>query len=187
MYRNNSEVVTRVHKSLLVNLLRFCESHNIHDWNGIQESRIKEVFDQPLWKLLELEGKYASDYVSEGVFRIEEKTGQLVNPSSGKWKDDDLRRTFPELASVQEPSKDKEFKCQLEHVNSRRLLVESLLLKRITLDELVEEHLMGCVVTAAEHMRLRQKYESLEDPWLKYRKADPPVRVWSRQNGEWLF
>ncbi|MCT0230143.1 hypothetical protein KQ306_04610 [Synechococcus sp. CS-1324] len=187
MYRTNSEVVTRVHKSLLANLLSFCESHNIHDWKGIQESRIKEVFDQPLWKLLELEGKYVKDYVSEGVVSIEDNTGQPVNPNSGRWTDDDLRRAFPELANVQEPSKEKAFKCQLEHVNSRRLLVESLLLKRITLDELVEKHLIGCVVTLAEHTRLRTKHESLDDPWLKYRKADPPVRVWSRANQEWLF
>jgi hypothetical protein len=60
VHRSSSEGVAKVQRSLLANVLRFYESHTIHDWNGMQESTIKKGFHWPLWKLLELDRKRAS-------------------------------------------------------------------------------------------------------------------------------
>lgn len=186
MPRKHSERSRVVHIALLRNLIQFCHEQGIRDWNGVVEARLRETIDQPLWKLLELEGKYHSEFISEGVLNIEQITGERVTPSSGKWKEATLRRFFP----VNDPGRDlsslPDFRCQLEHVIPRKLLVEQLITKQISVEELVDQHLLGCVVLGSEHRRLGAEVMALDDPWHKYRNANPPVRVWSRTSSRWV-
>ncbi len=86
------------------------------------EARLRETIDQPLWKLLELEGKVHSEFIREGVLNIERITGERVTPSSG------------------------------------------LITKQISVEELVDQHLLGCVVLGSEHRRLGAEVMALDDP-----------------------
>lgn len=114
------------------------------EWSGGSAVAGSQTIDQPLWKLLELDGRYYSEFISEGVLSIERINGERVTPSSG------------------------------------------LIAKQIRVEELVDHHLLGCVVPGSEHRRLGAEVMALDDPWHNYRNANPPVRVWSRKSCRWV-
>jgi hypothetical protein len=164
----------------------FCREQGVDSWDEIVRCRIKEAIDQPFWKLLELDGKYGQDYISEGVLKIEGITGEIVNRSTGKWSNKILQENYEYLSDHPNPSAHHEFKCQLEHVISRKYLIQQIIAGSISVDDAVDKYLIGCVVLASEHARLPRDLDSLGDPWLKYRQAKPCLRVWSRSMQKWV-
>jgi hypothetical protein len=186
MKSTNRGYAESIHRSLLHSLFRFCSEQGIVSWDDIVRCRIKETLDQPFWKLLELNGKYCQEYISEGVHEIESMTGITVNLSSGKWSTQVLRDCYEHLSNHPNPTRDPAFSCQLEHVVSRKFLIQKIVSNEITVDDAIDRYLIGCVVLASEHARLPHDSDSIDDPWQKYRQADPSLRVWSRSRQAWV-
>ena len=175
-----------VHIALLEKLVEFCHQQGIASWDDVVSARLQAAMDQPLWKLLELNGKYAQDCISEGVYLIEQATGKEVSKSTGKWPASVLHSAFPHLEDGSDPTVSRLYRCHLEHVISRKLLVSKLISSELSVSDVVNRYLLGCVILASEHLRLGLEGESIEDPWRKYREASPPVRVWHRREQAWI-
>lgn len=147
--------------------------------------RGKKLLEEPLWKLIELDGKYGGAYISEGVKTLEESLGRRVSPSSGRWPESLLVARLGPQPNGRSWRLSPDHCCQLDHVVERRWLVEALLAAPQTSGEVLGVCL-GCVVLRSEHRRLQTIPMVLRDPWQRYRTANPPLRVWSRPDERWV-
>ena len=153
----------------------FCRSKGITSISEMRRFRAQKFIDEPLWKPLELDGKYVQRFESRGVREIREICNDRPN-SKGKWS----RRTIDTLRSrgyFNGGLSEKDIHCRLDHVFPRKLLKESLLGGDIKPAD-IYRHLLGCVVLEKEHQRMKGKKETLVDPWRKYRESEPEVDVY---------
>jgi hypothetical protein len=183
----SSEGIVQFQIDALVCMLRFLMGRGINTVAQLNEAKARQMLEEPLWKILEVDGKYGGSFISEGVKAIEGRLGKRVSCSSGQWPERLLRKSFGDppdgLSSFRESP---HYKCQLEHVAERSQLVPLLLGQPGNTRQIIETHLRGCVVLKIEHQRLERATELDNDPWSRYRRATPSVGVWSRDEGRWI-
>ena len=180
--------VVEFHKAALEAVVRFLQRRGIDTLEELNRYKGRKLLDVPLWKILEVRGKYGGRYISEGVRELEVRLGRQVSASSGTWSDKDLERVFRPPPEARQWSREKRYRCQLEHVNERSLLIREILRSPDRARWIVEHHLIGCVVLTPEHKRLTvvNAETRLDDPWYRYRAANPSIRVWCRDTQDWL-
>jgi hypothetical protein len=177
--------VTSFHREAIEVILQFLERRGITSMEQLNSLKGRALLDVPLWKLLETEGKYGGRYISEGVRDLELNLGQRVNSSNGSWSEFLLEQHLgPSPADGWR--KTPEYCCQLEHVSERAKLIAVLLRDPARAQEILDQCLIGCVVLRSEHERLAGADIDPDDPWRRYRQADPPLRVWDRLTEEWV-
>jgi hypothetical protein len=173
------------HLEAITILLEFLKKFGIENRTQLNQYNGRALLDVPLWKLLETRGKYGSRYISEGVLNLERTLGKKVHESQGSWPERLLVQHFGP-APANGWSKNPSYCCQLEHVSQRSQIIDLLLREPGRASEILAEFLIGCVVLKEEHKRLGDSEIVSGDPWLRYRMASPPVRVWDRKNEEWV-
>jgi len=173
------------HLEAITIFLEFLKKFGIENRNQLNQYKGRALLDVPLWKLLETSGKYGGRYVSEGVLNLERTLGKKVHESQGSWPE---RLLVEHLgpAPANGWSKHPSYCCQLEHVSQRSQIIDLLLREPERSSEILDEFLIGCIVLKEEHKRLGDSEIVSGDPWLRYRTASPPVRVWDRKNEEWV-
>jgi hypothetical protein len=185
----DSKATSEFHRDALRTILAFVTARGIRRVEELNAVKGKKLLEEPLWKLLELNGKYGGQYISEGVHHVEERIKRPVSASSGTWSPKLLERLLgpvPEHSGWKSWCDSAEYSCNLEHVIERRNIVAALLAQPESLDAILEGSVLGCVVLKAEHARLGRHDLDLRDPWKRYRFATPPIRVWSRDRNQWI-
>jgi len=166
----------------LKHLLAFLKSRGINSHASIAQLRATKLIEEPMWKLLEIDGKYAGNFISAGVKELSDKVGREPD-GQGKWPERLLAATLGALPP-EGWRRSLATTCRLDHVIDRRILNEWLLSDPDRVDEILRVGLIGCVVLGTEHQRLeRLASVDIRDPWQKYRMAG--IRVWSRSTGDW--
>ena len=167
-------------------VLALLVQHNVRTSERLNELKARKLLEEPLWKLLELQGKYGGRYISEGVRELEVALEKRVSASTGKWPERTLRerlRLGP-APSNQQWRDQNEYCCALEHVSERKNLVDELLLRPHAAQSIVDQHLFGCVILRCEHGFLREGKLDIDDVWVRYRGR---LRVWDRETQQYLF
>ena len=181
----SADDLTSFHREAVEVILQFVGRYGISSIELLNSFKGRKLLDEPLWKLLEIEGKYGGRYISEGVRKLELELGQQVNKLSGTWSETLLvrhRGSAPDKGWGKTP----EYCCQLEHVTERVKLIDSLLHEPERAEEILVQCLIGCVVLRAEHKRIGSADIEPSDPWRRYRQASPPIRVWDRHAEDWV-
>ena len=117
--------------------------------DDVLKKQRKGLLNIMIWHLTEAGGKYNQRYISEGV----------------KQMDDNGKRIIKGI--------------RLEHVHTRKGLIDSLLNRKEIVKQVLE-NAIGCLVTKEEHGMLPHKDC---EGWDRYRKAH--IRVWNTDTNEW--
>ena len=128
--KQDRKKIRDIQKRFLVNFLDFCEQNQIHDRKDVLSLKLREVLDHPLWKLLELDGKYGGRYISEGVHQLETVLGKRVSRTAGRWPKKLVKEKQKMLADMGF-DEHSSLKCQLDHVSERKQLGDALMNKMI--------------------------------------------------------
>jgi hypothetical protein len=126
----NPESITEFHREALRTILSFLKARGVKTVQRLNEMKGRKLLEEPLWKLLELNGKYGGAYISEGVKRVEERLGTRVSASSGKWPSkrlDQVLGPVPKDSQWQSWREAPEYSCNLEHVVERGKIIRFLL------------------------------------------------------------
>jgi hypothetical protein len=180
----DAEAIIDFHRTALKLMLRFITERGITSLKELNAVNGRKLLDEPLWKLLETEGKYGGPLISAGVKAIEEQLSRKVNASSGTWPEAALQLWLGPPLYVSEWKSHASFCCHLEHVIERASIIQLLLAEPERADEILDTALIGCVVLREEHLRLASKEFDLADPWKRYRLAG--IKVWSRTQNDWI-
>lgn len=185
----NPESIAEFHREALRIVLSFLKARGIKTVKQLNAMKGRKLLAEPLWKLLELNGKYGGAYISEGVKLVEERLGTRVCASTGTWSSrrlDQVLGPVPKDLPWQSWCKAPEYSCNLEHVVEIRNIIDTLLTAPESLDAILDNCLLGCVVLRSEHARLGRGELDVRDPWKRYRLASPEIRVWCRDSGDWV-
>jgi|GEM_PF-3728535 len=183
----NSETTQQFHRQALRNTLDFLAQQGIRQSEQLKQVKGDMLLGTSLWKLLELDGKYGGDHISEGVLAVEQRLNEQVGRTYGTWSTRALKILGPAPQNLNSWSKSEDYSCNLEHVVEKRHLIAELLNRPQDIDTILNS-LIGCVVLKSEHARLKRlpTFEP-QDPWKRYREASPkPIKVWSRLKKDWL-
>jgi hypothetical protein len=180
----DSQAIIDFHRAALKRMLQFVTERGITNLKALNAVNGRKLLDEPLWKLLETEGKYGGPLISEGVRAIEEQLSRKVSASSGTWPEAALQSWLGQPPDGGAWSAHPSYCCHLEHVIERAYMIQLLLAEPDRADEILDTALIGCVVLRAEHPRLASKEFDLADPWKRYRRAG--IKVWTRTQNDWI-
>ncbi len=149
--------------------LRFFKRNNIHTIKLLNDVKLRKILDTPLWGLLEFGNKYDQPFISREVLNHANEIGIDV-----------LSTSFAKKVHG-----DKNIQIELDHVVPRAYLIDQLLTNSLNADR-IEFHLIACVITREEHLRLPRSPSnfSLSDPWKYYRENH--IEVFDRITGDFL-
>ncbi len=181
----NAEQIIFFHREILELLLKFVKKYNITNIQQLNSYKARKLFDEPLWKLLETEGKYGGRYISEGVHNLELILECTVDKNNGRWNGKLLEKHFGNPPDG-DWKKSYSHCCNLDHVSERAKLISLLLQEPERAKEILDQCLVGCVVLKSEHNKLGSAIIEPKDPWRRYREAYPKIRVWDRETENWL-
>src|SRR5687767_6285761 len=83
--------IERFQHRALKSVLDLLASSGVDTVEKLNAVKGKQLLEVPLWKLLEVRGKYAQQYVSAGVRKLEDTCGEQVSKSRGRWPEQKLR------------------------------------------------------------------------------------------------
>lgn len=183
--RKNADAIATFHRDALKTMLRFIADREITNLDGLNAVDGRKLLDEPLWKLLETDGKYGGDLISEGVKSIEDNLRCKVRASTGTWPEKDLQHWLGNPPDGRLWGKDDSYCCHLEHVVERAQIIQMLFSEPGRIDEILDRFLIGCVILRSEHHRLKSVAFDPHDSWNRYRKAG--IKVWSRTRNDWVI
>lgn len=175
--------VAEFHQLALQEMLVFMRRHHVTSMKKLNALNARKLLDEPLWKILEVKGKYGGRYISEGVYLLEQRFATPVRASSGQWPKAVLQKHLGEPQESKPWSTHEDYSCVLEHVNERSRIIEALLADTDNSREILGQYLFGCVVLKSEHGKLASHELVQGDPWVRYRGK---VRVWDRDVKDWV-
>src|SRR6185503_7188094 len=133
--------ISEFHREALRTTLAFLSDRGIRRVDELNAVNGIKLVEESLWKLLELNGKYGGEYISEGVRTVEERLKKRVSASSGTWSSKDLGRILgpvPADSGWKSWRDSADYSCNLEHVVEKRNMVEALLAEPGSLDALLD-------------------------------------------------
>jgi hypothetical protein len=182
----NTEKVIAFHRKALSALLTLAQHEGLATPADVNAVKARILFNQPLWQILEAEGKYGGPYISEGVKETERFLGRRVNRRSGSWPERVLIGHRGSRVDGRRWRDQPEYRCNLDHVIEAKHLLREILERPAEAIDLLDRGLLGCVVLHCEHIRLPVASASIaiRDPWWRYRRAG--IKVWSRKENAWI-
>lgn len=180
--RKNPLAIIDFQCAALKEILRFLREYGISTVEQLNVVNGKKLLEEPLWKLIEVNGKYSGPFISEGVKDTEDRLGRKVHPSSGTWPEAELQ---PLLNHPTNEYSLDDYRCQLDHVCEKDKIIRLIISKPEEVDKIIDSFNIVCVVLRPEHRKLEALPFNPEDVWQRYLKAK--IRVWSRTHQEWVF
>ena len=77
--KKESKEIIEFHKHMLVHLLKTIRDYGLKTYDDIVDFKAKGLLDEPLWKIVEANGKYKGNYISSGINEIADKLNMSPN------------------------------------------------------------------------------------------------------------
>lgn len=186
--KKESGDIIKFQKHMFLHLLKKMRDYGLTTYNDIVDFNAKGMLDEPLWKIVEANGKYKVQFISSGIKEI---TGKL-NMSRNVIKVSVIESYLKQNIGIQLNSgiviyDEKDCKVQLEHVTPRKKIIEEVL--KLTSEEDINKYLdekcIGCLVLKAEHKTLNDSIYNNEEVWQRYKDAG--MRVFDIKKNYWVW
>jgi hypothetical protein len=186
--KKGSKEIIEFQKHMFISLLATIRDYGIKTYDEIVNFKAKGMLDEPLWKILEANGKYKGKYISSGIKEIADKLNMSPNGIKVSEIETYLKYNIDyRLSSGMIISNHQDFKVQLEHVTPRKIIIREILKfnKEEDVSKYLDEKCVGCLVLKAEHKVLNDNTYNSKDLWQRYKDAD--VRVFDTEKNEWIW
>ncbi len=186
--KKESKEIIEFQKHMFVHLLKTIRGYGLKTYDDIVDFKSKGMLDEPLWKIVEANGKYKGQYISSGIKEIAGKLNMSPNNIKGSEIETYLKDNIDyQLDSGILISNHEDCKFQLEHVTPRKRIIEEVL-KLKTDDAIlkyIDEMCIGCLVLKAEHKELDDNTYNIKDLWQRYK--DGGIKVFDKVADKWLW
>lgn len=186
--KKGSEEIIKFQKHVFVRLLDIIRHYGLKTYDDIVDFKSKGMLDEPLWKIVEANGKYNVQYISSGIKEIADKLNITPNDIKVSEIETYLKDNIDfQLNSGIVISDEKDCKVQLEHVTPRKKIIEEVLKLNSEKDihEYLDKKCVGCLVLKAEHKVLNDNTYNSKDLWQRYKDAG--IKVFDKETDNWVW
>lgn len=186
--KKESKEIIKFQKHMFVHILKTMRDYGLKTYEDIVDFKAKGMLDEPLWKIVEANGKYKGQHISSGIKEIAVK----FNMSPNNIKVSDIETYLKDNIDYQLDSgilisNHEDCKVQLEHVTPRKIIIEEVLKLNTEKDihKFLDKKCVGCLILKAEHKQLNDKTYNSNDLWQRYK--DAKVKVFDNEGNKWVW
>ena len=186
--KKESEDIIKFQKHMFLHLLKNMRDYGLTTYDDIVDFNAKGMLDEPLWKIVEANGKYKGQFISSGIKEIAGKLNMSPNAIKVSKIVTYLKDNIDfQLNSGIVISDEKDCKVQLEHVTPRKKIIEEVLKlsSEEDINKYLDEKCVGCLVLKAEHKVLNDNTYNSEDLWQRYKDAG--IKVFDKELDDWVL